>query len=81
MSTQVTFHGHGTFAIETAGKTILIDPFFTDNPSATVSADEVSADAIIISHGHFDHVADVLPIAKRTGATVISTASGRTSSA
>ena len=63
MSTQVTFHGHGTFAVETAGKTILIDPFFTDNPSATVSADEVAADAIIISHGHFDHVADVLPIA------------------
>jgi len=72
VSTQVTFHGHGTFAIETAGKTILIDPFFTDNPAATVSADEVAADAIIISHGHFDHVADVVSIAKRTGATVIS---------
>ncbi|MBI1311739.1 metal-dependent hydrolase [bacterium] len=72
MSTQVTFYGHGTFAIETSGKTVLIDPFFTDNPSATVSAADVSADAIIISHGHFDHLADVVSIAKRTGATVIS---------
>lgn len=71
MSTTVTWLGHGTFSIETAGKTVIIDPFFTDNPSATVSADDVSPDAIIISHGHGDHVADVIDIAKRTGCLVI----------
>lgn len=72
MSTSVTFHGHGTFAFRTGEADILIDPFFTDNPLATVSADDVAADIIVVSHGHFDHVADVVSIAQRTGATVIS---------
>jgi len=71
MSTQVTFLGHGTFQVETAGKTVLIDPFFTDNPSASTTADAVTPDVIIITHGHGDHIGDTLDIAKRTGALVI----------
>lgn len=71
MATQLTFLGHGTFQITTAGQTIVIDPFFTGNPKATMKANEVSPDAIIISHGHGDHVGDAVSIAKRTGALVI----------
>ena len=66
MTTSVTWLGHGTFSIETSGKTVIIDPFFTDNPSASVSADDVSPDAIIVSHGHGDHIGDTIDIAKRT---------------
>lgn len=71
MSTSVTWLGHGTFSIETNGKTVIIDPFLTDNPSASVSADDVNPDAIIISHGHGDHVGDAIDIANRTGCLVV----------
>lgn len=72
MSTELTWLGHSAFLVKTASHSILIDPFFTDNPAATVSAEDVSADAILITHGHFDHVGDAVAIAKRTGAVVIS---------
>lgn len=71
MTTKITWLGHSSFQIETAGKTILLDPFFTGNPSATLEAATVEADAIIVSHGHGDHVGDTVDIAKRTGALVI----------
>lgn len=70
--TRIIWYGHATLGLETGGKKILIDPFFSGNPSASVSADRVSADYILITHGHGDHVGDTVAIAKRTGATVIS---------
>ena len=51
--------------------TVLIDPLLTGNPKAAASADELEADAILVSHGHGDHVGDTASIAKRTGATVV----------
>ena len=49
-----------------------MDPFLDDSPVAPVKSGEVEAEFILVSHGHFDHVADVEKIAKRTGAVVIS---------
>ena len=71
MTTTVTFLGHGTFEIETGGKTVIIDPFFTGNPAASTIVGAVSPDAIIVTHGHGDHIGDTVEIAKRTGALVI----------
>lgn len=71
MSTTITFLGHGAFQIQTAGKTILIDPFLTGNPLASVSADSVQPDYIVVSHGHGDHVGDTVAIARRTNCLVI----------
>lgn len=71
MGTKITWLGHASYQIETAGKIILLDPFLTGNPSASVTAEELNADAIIVSHGHADHVGDTIEIAKRTGALVI----------
>lgn len=71
MSTELTWLGHGSWSITTGDTTVLLDPFLDDNPSAPVRASEVSADYILVSHGHFDHVADVAPIANRTGAMVV----------
>ena len=71
MSTKVTWLGHGCFQLETAGRTVLIDPFLTDNPAAAVSADSVKPDFIVLTHGHSDHVGDTVAIARRTGALVI----------
>jgi L-ascorbate metabolism protein UlaG (beta-lactamase superfamily) len=71
MATQITWYGHNCWSIETAGKTILLDPFLDDSPTAPVKAASVKADFILQSHGHFDHIADTVAIAKRTGATVL----------
>ena len=71
MSVSVTFHGHATFSIDVDGTNLLIDPFFTGNPMAKISADDVNPDYILLTHGHGDHVGDTVAIAKRTGATVI----------
>ena len=71
---KLTFHGHATFSIETAdGTKLVIDPFFAENPGFTGSVDDVEADYILITHGHFDHVADLVEVAERTGATCIAT--------
>ena len=68
MSVKYTFLGHATHFLEVDGHTILIDPFLTDNPMTTVSAEVIDPDFILVSHGHGDHIADAAPIAKRTGA-------------
>jgi L-ascorbate metabolism protein UlaG (beta-lactamase superfamily) len=71
MTAELTWLGHGSWLIEADGFRILLDPFLDDNPSAPVRAADVEADYILVSHGHFDHVADVASIANRTGATVL----------
>jgi L-ascorbate metabolism protein UlaG (beta-lactamase superfamily) len=71
MPTQVTWFGHNAWSLETAGRTVLIDPFFNDSPTAPVKADEVQADFILLSHGHGDHLGDTIAINERTGATII----------
>jgi L-ascorbate metabolism protein UlaG (beta-lactamase superfamily) len=68
---DIRFLGHAAFALEHDGKTVLIDPFLTGNPKAAASADDVSADAILLTHGHGDHFGDTVAIAKRTGAPVV----------
>jgi L-ascorbate metabolism protein UlaG (beta-lactamase superfamily) len=72
MSFTYTWYGHGTQGLETSGYKVLIDPFFTDCPTASTTADNVDADFILVSHGHSDHVGDAEAVAKRTGALVIS---------
>lgn len=67
----VTYLGHSCVLLTTRNQTILIDPFLTDNPAAATTADTVDATFILVSHGHGDHISDALPIAKRTGATVV----------
>jgi L-ascorbate metabolism protein UlaG (beta-lactamase superfamily) len=51
--------------------TVLIDPWLTGNPAATVSADELDATTILNTHGHGDHIGDAVGIAKRTGAPIL----------
>lgn len=72
MSIKVTWYGHATLGLEISGYQILVDPYFTDNPAASTTAQDVKADYILITHGHSDHVGDAVSIAKRTGAMVIS---------
>ncbi len=71
MAIKYTFVGHGTHILEIGGKKVVVDPFFTSNPATDISADSVAADFILVSHGHGDHVEDLISMAKRTGAKVI----------
>jgi L-ascorbate metabolism protein UlaG (beta-lactamase superfamily) len=69
---KFTFYGHASFAVDIAGKTLLFDPFISPNPAASaIDIQQLVADYIFVSHGHLDHVADVVAIAQRTGAIVV----------
>ena len=72
MTFKYIWYGHGTHGLETGGYKVVVDPFFTDNPSASITADEVETDFIVVSHGHGDHIGDAVKIAERTDALVIS---------
>jgi L-ascorbate metabolism protein UlaG (beta-lactamase superfamily) len=66
---KFTFYGHASFAIEANGKIILVDPFFTGNPTAKdIDIDKIKADYIFVTHGHGDHTGDLVSMAKKTGA-------------
>src|ERR687883_1413098 len=71
---RITFLGHSTFRFETAGgEQIIIDPFLTENPQTPDELKRVGElDTILITHGHFDHFSDVLPLVGQTGATTVS---------
>jgi len=68
---EIRFLGHAAFALEHEGTTVLIDPFLSGNPKAAAAPDELAADAILLTHGHADHIGDTVDIAKRTGAEVV----------
>jgi L-ascorbate metabolism protein UlaG (beta-lactamase superfamily) len=66
---DIRFHGHACFELSEGEVTLLIDPFLKPhNPKAVASAEDVEPTHIALSHGHADHVADAVAVAKRTGA-------------
>ena len=70
---KLTYYGHSCVAVQVAGKTLLFDPFIRPNELAKhVDVAKIAADYIFVSHGHFDHMADAVELAQRTGATVVS---------
>jgi L-ascorbate metabolism protein UlaG (beta-lactamase superfamily) len=68
----ITWLGHSAFRLRTpGGKEVLIDPWYTGNPSFPEGARPSKADLILVSHGHSDHITDAAAMAKATGATVV----------
>ena len=69
---KFTYYGQSCFLVVINGKSVLFDPFITPNKlAAAIDVNTIHADYILISHGHSDHIADCVSIAKRTGAKVI----------
>ncbi|TWU26538.1 metal-dependent hydrolase [Novipirellula galeiformis] len=72
MMLKLTWLSHACWLIETGAHRILLDPFLTDNPAAkTTIEDHPEISHLLISHGHFDHVADAAAIAHRDDSTVV----------
>lgn len=70
---KITYHGHSVLMVELQnGTKLLFDPFIQGNPLSDLVVDEVQADYILVTHGHNDHIGDLVKIAKNTQATVIS---------
>lgn len=69
---KTTYYGQSTFMLEAGGKKLLFDPFISPNPAAkNIDIHSLKPDYILVSHGHGDHVADLLDIQKSSGAKVI----------
>ncbi len=69
---KVTWYGHGTWGwTSPAGVRILVDPFLTDNPRTPDALKQPEADLLLVTHGHGDHVGDLVAVATRTGAPVL----------
>lgn len=74
---KITWYGHSAFRIEAPKARILIDPFFSGNPTFDEAWRGDAIDGlthVALTHGHGDHIGDTIPIAKETGATVIANA-------
>lgn len=71
MSIKLTWLGHGGWLIECATQRIALDPFLTNCPTAPMTADQLAADLILVSHGHADHISDVPQIAQKNQAQVV----------
>jgi L-ascorbate metabolism protein UlaG (beta-lactamase superfamily) len=68
---DIRFLGQSAVELTDGDARILVDPFLTGNPKATVTADELEPTHILLTHGHADHYGDTVAIAKRTGAPVL----------
>ncbi|QDI91165.1 metal-dependent hydrolase [Salicibibacter halophilus] len=70
---KLTFHGQSFIEIETPDANVLIDPFITGNGTCDINPEDVNPDAILLTHGHQDHLGDTVDIAKRSNALVVAT--------
>jgi L-ascorbate metabolism protein UlaG (beta-lactamase superfamily) len=68
---EIRFLGHAAFELRDGDTSVLIDPFLTGNPKAALAAEELSPTAILLTHGHADHIGDTVSIAQRSGAEVV----------
>jgi len=70
---QITFHGHSCFTVSGEKGKVIIDPFLTGNPLADIKPEDVEVDAVLVTHGHGDHLGDAVQISKRCNAVVVGT--------
>jgi len=66
-------YGHAAFQLTHGNTSLIFDPYISGNPNNVAQPQDIKADYILVSHGHFDHLGDAYDIAKRTGATLIAT--------
>ena len=69
---RITWLGHGTFQFRlSSGQVVLMDPWIEGNPKFPAGFEMDRVDTICVTHGHFDHVHDVVPLAKKFSPEVV----------
>ncbi|MBD3234649.1 MAG: metal-dependent hydrolase [candidate division Zixibacteria bacterium] len=68
---NITFLGHSCFTLDDDKHKVIIDPFLSGNPLAQVKPEDVKVNAILLTHGHGDHLGDAIEIAKANNATIV----------
>jgi len=68
---KITWLGHACFTLDDGNQKIVIDPFLTGNPVAAVPIETLNVDAILVTHGHGDHLGDAIPLSRRCRAPII----------
>lgn len=68
---KITYHGHACIELNDGNYDIIFDPFLTGNPVTTALPENIKPNAILISHGHPDHLGDAINISKNTNALII----------
>ncbi len=68
---KITFNGHSCFTLQSSGHSIIIDPFLKGNPQAILKPSKVEVEAVLVTHGHADHLGDAIEIAKLNNAPII----------
>jgi L-ascorbate metabolism protein UlaG (beta-lactamase superfamily) len=71
---DIRFLGHSCFELTDGDTRVLMDPFLSGNPKAAAAPDDLDPSHIFLTHGHNDHYGDIVDIAKRTGAPVVTIA-------
>ena len=70
---KFSYYGHSAFLLDDGKHKVLVDPFLTGNPKATVKPENVKCDFVLVSHAHGDHLGNAPEIAYNTGAGLITT--------
>jgi L-ascorbate metabolism protein UlaG (beta-lactamase superfamily) len=69
---EITWLGHGTVQmVLPGGETLILDPWTEGNPAFPAGFEITRCDTMLISHGHFDHIHDAIPLAKKFGPKVV----------